>query len=196
MKSKKEKRDVYSWLRDPSMKALEGDERLDKHLTFPRTVITSHFFGKRWRLLENGKEIFNVESRPELRPVFDRLVQALLQEKILIERLRESVDRPMTAGAGRPNTLTRLVLEEATKLLGKDIKTKASLATLLQKAVIKAIRARATEADFEALARKDTPISLKHVRNVLNSAAETYPGASLADAVKCLLGHTKAKKAK
>jgi hypothetical protein len=134
MKAKKPKREVHRWLRDASMSVLPGDELLDKHLTFPRRrrdwgpIVA----GGRCRLVENGKETFNIEWSQELNPVIKRLTEALVQEQLLIERIRELVDRPRKGkGAKRPNTKEILVLETALSLGDKKASSKVSLSIWL-----------------------------------------------------------------
>jgi hypothetical protein len=185
MKSEKPKRALDQWLRDPSMAVSRGDELIDKHLTFPRRETTSHFFfsGKRWRLVENGKVTFDVEARPELWPVHLRLMEALLQEKLLIARLREAVERPKNVK--RPNTIEKLVLEAAASLLVGRATSKASLASLVHRAAVKAIQLRSlSDEDLRVqLARKKSPVTVEYVRKTLRKAESTFPALTLREAI-------------
>jgi hypothetical protein len=136
--------------------------------------VTAHFFGKkRWRLVENGREVFNVESRPELLPIHLRLVQALLQEKLLIEQLREAVDRPDKARSKIKNPLTELILETAVTIKGRGT---ISLPVLVHRAV-----------------SRRTKVSIRHVRGVLKKVATDYPNSSIEDAICMALAAEKAR---
>jgi hypothetical protein len=172
-KTKKAKHEVHHWLRDKSMSVLPGDELLDKHLMFPRRQSFGPISVKgRYRLTENGKVTFDVEARPELEPVMKRLHEALVQENLLIARLRETVERPkMHPQSRRPKRLIVLILKTAVELKKSERYAMGNLANDV----------------LEVLKRKDKLVSLRHVRNTLKDALEAHPEAPRAEALQSAL---------